>query len=352
MRNIFVQNGKTIRFIAILLGLWLLFEPALVSASPGKLNQKKADYQQVKAQIDEIDTQLDDAVETYNNARYRLAQTNQQLNVTSAKLAEVQAHLQHHSEWLDKRLRDTYMRGKISFIAVVLDSRSFEQFLNRYDMLVRIGKNDAAIVKNIRADKAEVEAQKALLVEQQQKRATFVKQAKAQKKTIEKKLQDRQALLVTIQDELTQLEREEAVRQAQLRAMYAARFRAAASSYSAPKGAAHGNVVSIALAQLGKPYHWGADGPDSFDCSGLMMYCYAQIGIYLPHSAAAQYDCGERVSRGDLKPGDLVFFGRSHISHVGMYIGDGNFIHAPHTGDVVKISSLDSHGGYVGAARP
>lgn len=219
-------------------------------------------------------------------------------------------------------------------------------------MLVRISKQDAAIVKDIKADKQEIETKKALLVEQQQKRETFLQQIKAEKKVIEKKLKDRQELLATIKSELTQLEREEAARQAQLRARYASRFKAS-SSYSAPKGAPHSRVVAIALAQLGKPYRWGADGPDAFDCSGLTMYCYAQIGIYLPHSSAAQYDCGERISRDDLKPGDLVFFARRRgISHVGMYIGGGNFVHASHTGDVVKISSLASRGGYVGAVRP
>jgi cell wall-associated NlpC family hydrolase len=103
------------------------------------------------------------------------------------------------------------------------------------------------------------------------------------------------------------------------------------------------------MAELGKPYVWGAGGPSSFDCSGLVSYVYAQVGVSLPHNAAAQYGYGTPVSYGDLQAGDLVFF--SGLGHVGIYIGGGQFIHAPHTGDVVKISSLSSHGGYVGARR-
>ncbi|MDH4139710.1 MAG: NlpC/P60 family protein [Coriobacteriia bacterium] len=101
---------------------------------------------------------------------------------------------------------------------------------------------------------------------------------------------------------------------------------------------------------LGAPYRWGASGPNAFDCSGFTMFVYSQVGVSLPHSSRAQLGCGERVSRSDLQPGDLVFFG-SPIHHVGIYVGGGNYIHAPHTGAVVRIDPL-SRGDYSGACRP
>ncbi len=111
-------------------------------------------------------------------------------------------------------------------------------------------------------------------------------------------------------------------------------------------------VVSIAMQYLGVPYHWGGASPQTgFDCSGLVMYVFGQVGISLPHFAAAQYHYGSPVARDQLEPGDLVFF--DNLNHVGIYIGNDQFIHAPHTGDVVRITSMsgwyDSH--YVGARR-
>jgi cell wall-associated NlpC family hydrolase len=106
------------------------------------------------------------------------------------------------------------------------------------------------------------------------------------------------------------------------------------------------------MAQLGKPYVWGTAGPDTFDCSGLVVYAYSQVGVSLPHSSYALWNAGVYVSQDQLQPGDLVFF--DGLGHVGIYIGGGQFIHAPHTGDVVKISSLSESwyaATFVGARR-
>jgi cell wall-associated NlpC family hydrolase len=102
---------------------------------------------------------------------------------------------------------------------------------------------------------------------------------------------------------------------------------------------------------LGTPYVWGGASPSGFDCSGFTMYVYAQVGVSLPHSAAGQYAMGSPVARSELAPGDLVFF--NGLGHVGLYIGGNQMIHSPHTGDVVKISSLTGWyaSTYVGARR-
>ena len=109
-------------------------------------------------------------------------------------------------------------------------------------------------------------------------------------------------------------------------------------------------AVDTALAQVGDPYVWGAGGPDAFDCSGLTQYAYSAAGVSLPHSSSSQSRMGMAVSRGELQPGDLVFF-YSPVSHVGMYIGNGQMVHASTSGQPVKVASLDSMGSYNSARR-
>jgi cell wall-associated NlpC family hydrolase len=119
-----------------------------------------------------------------------------------------------------------------------------------------------------------------------------------------------------------------------------------------PLPAGHPEAAQLALAYLGVPYVWGGSTPTGFDCSGLVSYVYAQLGISLPHFAAAQYTFGVPVPPDQLQPGDLVFFDK--LDHVGIYLGDGLFIDAPHTGAFVRIDSLSDRGyakKYVGARR-
>ncbi|MGZ4632914.1 MAG: C40 family peptidase, partial [Actinomycetes bacterium] len=108
-------------------------------------------------------------------------------------------------------------------------------------------------------------------------------------------------------------------------------------------------AVRAALAQLGKPYQWGAAGPSTFDCSGLTMWAWGKAGVSLPHYTGAQWNVGRHISRAELQPGDLVFY-YSDLHHMAMYIGGGRVVHAPHTGDVVKTGPLDLDP-YEGAVR-
>jgi cell wall-associated NlpC family hydrolase len=123
----------------------------------------------------------------------------------------------------------------------------------------------------------------------------------------------------------------------------------AAAPAAAPNGAAQ-KAVDTALAQQGDPYRWGATGPGAFDCSGLTTFAYKAAGIDLPRVSRAQSAHGTPVAKSDLRPGDLVFF-YSPVSHVGMYIGNGQIVHAPSWGSTVKVVALDSMPSYSGARR-
>ncbi|GAA3972642.1 C40 family peptidase [Actinomadura viridis] len=108
-------------------------------------------------------------------------------------------------------------------------------------------------------------------------------------------------------------------------------------------------ALRLAMGKIGRPYVWGAAGPTTFDCSGLIMWAYKQVGISLPHYTGSQWNAGTHISRGQMQPGDLVFF-YSDLHHVGMYVGDGKMLHAPQTGDVVKISPIGGRP-FAGAVR-
>ncbi len=116
-------------------------------------------------------------------------------------------------------------------------------------------------------------------------------------------------------------------------------------------GGGNSRAVTLAKSQLGKPYKWGATGPNSFDCSGLIYWVAKQMGKSIPRTSSEQSRYGQSVNKNALQPGDLVFFGKSKVHHVGMYVGGGQYIHAPQTGEVVKISKLSSRGDYHNARR-
>ena len=190
-------------------------------------------------------------------------------------------------------------------------------------------------------------------------------QKAAQRQQIESRLAARKQLLSSIKSQIARIKAAEEAQQRRLAAAAQSRFAGRPSpsvsgvgvGASTPEGSTvappnvHGGVVGIAMRYLGVPYVWGGASPRGFDCSGLVTYVFAQIGVSLPHSTYALWAMGSPVSRDQLQPGDLVFF--SGLGHMGIYIGGGQFIHAPHTGDVVKISSMTGYysSAYLGARR-
>ena len=135
----------------------------------------------------------------------------------------------------------------------------------------------------------------------------------------------------------------------------AAQAAAAAPSAAAPAAAPAATgaaqvALNTAMAQLGDRYVWAGAGPNVFDCSGLTQYAYAAAGVSLPHSSSMQSRMGQAVSRSELQPGDLIFF-YNPVSHVGIYIGNGQMVHAPTSGDVVKVAGIDAVGGITAMRR-
>lgn len=127
--------------------------------------------------------------------------------------------------------------------------------------------------------------------------------------------------------------------------------RAPAPAPPPPPSSKGQDAVNKAKEHLGTPYEWGGSAPGGFDCSGLVQYSLKQLGVDIPRTSQDQFKAGTPVEKDQLQPGDLVFFRGDPPGHVGMYIGNGEYIHAPQSGDVVKISKLDQGGSFSGARR-
>jgi cell wall-associated NlpC family hydrolase len=327
---------------------------------------KRAEAQSVLNQVQQLDSSLERAVEAYDLANVKLRNIKHDLSENTQSLAVAKRSLHSSQRQLSQRLVDLYTsQSQDSTLVVLLGSSSLDEMLTRMDAEDRVSQQDSLVLKQVVELRQEVQARQRELKHAHVEQVQVVAQRAAARASIQSQLGQRQALLSSIRGEIVRLQAEERVRQAQLQRQaqdrLAAQQQASVSQaitqtvtptpIGTPPPSHYGGVVGIAMRYLGTPYVWGGASPAGFDCSGFTMYVYAQVGVSLPHNAAAQYGSGSPVSRGDLQPGDLVFF--DGLGHVGLYIGGGNFIHAPHTGDVVKISSLTGWyaATYVGARR-
>ena len=373
------QAPATFLAFAALLAV-LLTVVASATANPS-IQSKRAQAQAVLAQIGQSDAQLEKAIESYNFANDQLAQIDADLGSNSRHLVVARKSLGAAQAHVADRLRALYVNGDGGgAVEVILGAQNLDDLLGRLDMVQRVGDQDAKVLGDVKQFRKEVNQRRAKLESDRTAQARIVGQRASQKQAIEGQLAERERMLAGLQTEIKQLQAEEAQRQAQLAAQARARIAEQQRSAAAPVQVAeitandfssvldagggsvdatapvpaaapsqYGGVVGIAMQYLGTPYVWGGASPGGFDCSGFVQYVYNQVGVALPHHAASQFSYGTPVSISDLQPGDLVFF--DGLGHVGIYIGGGQYIHSPHTGDVVKISNLGEHGGFDGARR-
>lgn len=369
-----------------------LLAASAASAEP-PVQEKRRQAELILAQVQELDAEVGAAAERFNGANYKLGQLTARLRETRTDLKRAREQLVTARGRASERLVQLYVNGSgPSTLEVMLGSKSLSDLLDQLEVGQRILEQDTKIARDLKGLAVRTKQRERQLAASRATQAGLVRQRESERNAIAAKLGERRQLLSSVQAEVDRLEAEERARQVELRRRAVAELarqrtlaaaqqsrtaeapeaqeRSPAPSATAdpiveapaapepapapPADAGRGaQVVAIAMRYLGVPYKWGGASPSTgFDCSGLTMYVFAQIGVSLPHYAAAQYGLGYAVSKSELQPGDLVFF--RGLGHMGMYIGGGNFIHAPRTGDVVKISSLSEPyrvANWVGARR-
>jgi cell wall-associated NlpC family hydrolase len=320
--------------------------------------------------------QLSDSLERarsqYDASSTRLAQIQRNLRENRRELRLAKHNLKASQKTIAQRVVALYTSGQESTLEVILGARSLDDLITRMDNATSVTQADTQVLQEVTHFRAAVKRSGEVLRQAHDAQARVVAQRAAAKRELETKIAEEQRLYSQVKGQIAQLVQAQAARQLAMAREAQARLAAQhqqqaeqadqtivgvsavtpeSDTVVAPPPT-HSGVVGIAMSQLGTNYVWGGAAPGGFDCSGLVMWAYAQVGVSLPHSSYAQYGYGVPVSKDQLEPGDLVFF--DGLGHVGIYIGGGQFVHAPHTGDVVKISSLyDSWyaSNYVGARR-
>jgi peptidoglycan DL-endopeptidase CwlO len=376
---------------AVLVGVGLLLAPG---AQADQIAQKRAEANQIWNELQTSGLQLESTIQRYDQARQQLSDAVHAIHQNKALLAVARANLHSAQADLSGSLVAAYKSGNPDVLAAVLSSKSISAMLDEVDLVQRANSYNASIVTRVTAYKTEVVHRQHELNLERARRAQAVQDQANRRAQIESVIAQRRATLHSVRGEIATLIQQKraaeaaAARQRALaaqQALAAARTQQQATAEAASIGVSAGQsatpaapatssaapapaqpavnvaapassvgarAASIALSKLGSPYVWGAAGPSTFDCSGLVVWAYGQLGVSLPHYTGSLWGSGTHISSSQLEPGDLVFF--HGLSHVGIYVGGGNFVHAPHTGDVVRVSSLSESwyaSGFDGAVR-
>ena len=309
---------------------------------------------QAEAQLVQLQAQQDNAVEAFNQGQIALNEAQQAADTAKASVDRQQKKVDDAAAQLSTLARAAYMTGGIDPVTGLLSGEGSASVVNRIGNLDQIARVRSAQSVELKSQQntlaALVTSSKQKLVAAQ----AAAKQLDSQRTQVQKLVDQQNAVIDHLE---TQAKQALLAKQAADRAAAAAAAKTASApkqltvlSASVPASGRGAAALNYALSQRGKPYVYAGAGPNAYDCSGLTMWAFAHVGISLPHSSQAQYNIGQRISRADLQPGDLVFFREGGtIGHVGIYYGNGLMVDANHTGGWVDVRPL--YDGFVGGTR-
>lgn len=355
---------------AAILAVGLSVPAASAFAAPS--DDKQAEAQAALQKLNQYQSELDQASANYEAAHQEQIDAQNRVDEAQKQIEDKTAQIEKDQQRLSDRARDMYRSGDTNFLDVILGASSFEQFATTWNMLETLNGNDAELVSETKTAREELQAAKQEAEEQAKVASDKAEEAKSVAEAADQKASEMQQTYNSLSAEAQKLiSQERAAQEAQQQAAAAAAEQngtagndaattitnnnrnnttssnsssssnsnknnasSSATNNSKPQSVSGNSVVNRAYSQLGKPYQWGAVGPNSFDCSGLVSYCLT--GSYSRLGTTGIFMGWTRVSNP--QPGDICV--NSH--HCGIYIGGGQMIHAPQTGDVVKVSSVHS----------
>ncbi|KQV16841.1 MULTISPECIES: NlpC/P60 family protein [unclassified Kitasatospora] len=323
-----------------------------LSAQTGAHADPTPTKDEVKTQVDQLNEQAEVATEKFNAATEKQQTLQKQVSGLQDEVARQQAQVTTLQGTLGEIAAEQYRTGGISPTVQLMLSSSPDAFLGQADSLSQLGTSQADTLKTLKGEQNKLDQQKS---EAQNKLADLertTQELKAGKDEIQGKLASAQALFDSLsKKEQDDLRAAEAKAAAESAAKVAAAPKADAPARATrsetrtdlsglPAGSYAATVIAAAEAQIGTPYGWGATGPSAFDCSGLMVWAFNKAGISLPRTSQSQAGAGQNIGTNiaDAKPGDLIiYYGDQH--HVGLYVGNGQIVHAPRTGTLVRHES-------------
>lgn len=355
---------------AAILAVGLSVPAASAFAAPS--DDKQAEAQAALQKLNQYQSELDQASANYEAAHQEQIDAQNRVDEAQKQIEEKTAQIEKDQRRLSDRARDMYRSGDTNFLDVILGASSFEQFATTWNMLETLNGNDAELVSETKTAREDLQAAKQEAEEQAKVASDKAEEAKSVAEAADQKASEMQQTYNSLSAEAQELiSQERAAQEAQQQAAAAAAEQngtagndaattitnnnrnnttsnnsssssnsnknnasSSATNNSKPQSVSGNSVVNRAYSQLGKPYQWSAVGPNSFDCSGLVSYCLT--GSYSRLGTTGTFMGWTRVSSP--QPGDICV--NSH--HCGIYIGGGQMIHAPRTGDVVKVSSVHS----------
>lgn len=313
---------------------------ALAVAAPGAaMAEPEQDLDSVQKKVDSLSETVSKVTEDYDEARVHLADAKRKVASLKKQANTKQVEVERLRKSISLLAASAYMGGA-SDLAALATAKTPQDFVDKAASLEQLSTQDHRQIAKFG------QANRMLTVQRRAADSALEDQQK-----IAKRIKDKRSTIVaTLGKQKRLLERLEAAGRTDNRASRGDRPNVDLPPASGRAGAA----IAFAQQQLGKPYQWGGAGPGSYDCSGLTMAAWQRGGVSLPHSSRSQQSSGPSVSRSQLAPGDLVFFG-SPVHHVGLYVGGGKMIHAPNSGEVVKYTSINESyytSNWAGAVRP